>query len=248
MPDSTAAAGPGAGGIRSAERGDEAGRRRLPGAFNERSERERPGPVRLGYHGSPLFTARVASAGGWAPEDVAASQYDIADPFRTLRAGEVDVIIAKFALREPDLDVSRTLAFDGRAAVVSTGHPLAGRESVSIEELADCDAFDRPGALPAYVWDQVVPVRTPAGRPIRRRHRVTAIPQMMALVAEAGAVHISLQSLADVAPPGIRIVPIHDLPPAPVTLAWRRDPAPPRHVREFIADAEAAAERASVGA
>lgn len=198
-------------------------------------------PVRLGYHGSPVLAGRIAGAGGRGERDVLLSTYDIANPFHTVRTGEVDAIIVKFEMREPDLEVSRTLAFDGRAAVVGAGHPLAGRESVSIEELADYDAFDRPGLLPAYVWDQVVPVRTPAGRPIHRRHRVTAIPQMMALVAEAGAVHISLQSLADVAPPGIRIVPIHDLPPAPVALAWRRDPAPPRHVREFVADAEAAA-------
>ncbi|BCB75185.1 hypothetical protein GCM10022251_34570 [Phytohabitans flavus] len=204
------------------------------------------GPIRLGYHGSPVLTARIARVSGRGEQDVLMSPYDIADPFHTVRAGEVDVIVVKFGLREPDLEVSRTLAFDERAVVVGSGHPLAGRESVSIEELADYDAFDRPGRLPEYVWDQVVPARTPAGRPIRRRHRVTAIPQMMALVAEAGAVHISLQSLADVAPPGIRVLPIHDLPPAPVAFAWRRDPAPPRHVREFIADAEAAAVAGSV--
>jgi DNA-binding transcriptional LysR family regulator len=197
------------------------------------------GLIRLGYHGSLPFTTRILRTAGRGEDDVALSQYDIADPFRALRAGELDVMVVKFGLREPDLATSGTLALDARAAVVGAGHPLAGRASISIEELAGCDAFERPGNLPAYVWDQVVPAQTPAGRPIHRRHRVTTIPQMMSLVAESGAVHISLQSLEDVALPGIKVVPIHDLPPAPVAFAWSREPGPPRHIRDFIAAAEA---------
>ncbi|MFD0550680.1 hypothetical protein ACFQ0X_16920 [Streptomyces rectiviolaceus] len=55
--------------------------------------------------------------------------------------------------------------------------------------------------------------------------------------------HISLLSLADIAPPGIRVVPLHDLPPAPVTVAWRRGRELPEHIRKFITTAEAEASR-----
>ena len=171
-------------------------------------------PIRLGYHGSPVLPRRIAGTAG-----ATLHQYDIADPFRAIRTGELDVMIVKFRLDEPDLRVSGVVARDDRAAVVSTGHPLAARTSVSIEDLADVDAFAAPGSMPAYIWDQVVPLRTPRGQPIRRRYRVTTVPAMMDLVRHAGAVHISLASLADLAPPGVRVVPIHDLPPAAVALA-----------------------------
>jgi DNA-binding transcriptional LysR family regulator len=201
------------------------------------------GTIRLGYHGSPEVAHRITALAALPEATVRLHQYDITDPFRGLREGELDLIIVKFSLREPDLAVSRVLTHDARAVVVGARHPLAARTSVSVEELADHDAFHRPGNLPAYVWDEVVPPRTPAGRPIRRRHRVTDIARMMTLVAEDGAVHLSLVSLADVAPPAVRIVPVHDLPPAPVALAWHRATGLPAHVARYVQAAEQAASR-----
>ena len=203
-----------------------------------------PDPViRLGYHGSVEVAHAIARLAGPGHAEVRTSPYDVVDPFHGVRTGGLDVMIVKFSLREPDLAASRVLAYDGRAAVVGARHPLAGRASVSIEELADYSTFQRPGVFPDYVWDEAVPPRTPAGRPVDRRHQVSDIPRMMALVAEGEAVHISLAPLADVAPPAVRIVPIHDLPPAPVALAWRRGGKLPAHVREFITAAEEAASR-----
>ncbi|MFF8974796.1 LysR substrate-binding domain-containing protein [Streptomyces sp. NPDC014995] len=199
--------------------------------------------IRFGYHGSPHVATRVIRRAGWDETAVDLSEYDIAAPFQALRTGRLDVMTAKFAVREPDLVTSRTLAEDARAVVVAAGHPLAAHDSVSVEDVAAYDCFDRPGDLPAYVWDEVVPRYTPAGRPLRRRHRVTAIPDMMRLVASGEAVHLSLISLADIAPPGIRVIPVPDLPPAPVTLAWPRATELPAHVREFITAAEAGAAR-----
>lgn len=201
------------------------------------------GVIRFGYHGSAAVAFHIIGLAGWDEAAVRLSEYDVADPFTGVRADELDLMIVKFGLREPDLVTSRVLTEDARAVVVGAGHPLAARASVSVEELADHDTFARPGAFPEYVWDEVVPPRTPAGRPIRRIHLVTAIPEMMGLVARGEAVHISLLSLADIAPPSIRVVPIHDLPPAPVTVAWRRGRELPEHVRTFITTAEAEASR-----
>ncbi|MFD7448390.1 LysR substrate-binding domain-containing protein [Kitasatospora sp. NPDC059827] len=209
---------------------------RIPTAGN-------PPTVRFGYHGSTEVVDRIVRLAGRERADVRLVEYDIADPFRGVRAGELDVMIVKFGIHEPDLVTSRVLTEDARAVVVGSGHPLAGRASVSIEELADYDAFAPPGDFPAYVWDDVVPARTPAGRPIRRVRRVRTVPEMMRTVAAGDAVHISLVSLADLAPPGIEVVPIHDLPPAPVTLAWVRGAEVHDHVREFITTAEAEASR-----
>ncbi|GAA1170104.1 DNA-binding transcriptional LysR family regulator [Kitasatospora gansuensis] len=201
--------------------------------------------VRLGYHGSAEVAHRITALAALTDVAVELSQYDIADPFRGLRQGELDVAIVKFGLREPDLAISRVLGWDARAVVVGAEHPLAAfaSGSVSVEDVAEYEAFHCPGLLPGYVWDEVVPPYTPGGRPIVRRHQVDAIPQMLALVASGVAVHLSLASLADIAPPTIRVVPVHDLPPAPVALCWHRGTDLPFHVRKFITSAEAEASR-----
>jgi DNA-binding transcriptional LysR family regulator len=196
---------------------------------------DHPSAIRLGYHGSLRLPTRIAATAG-RPESTELRQYDLRDPFRALRAGELDVMIVKFEVKEPDLRCGAVLGTDDRAAVVAAGHPLARRDSVSIEELADFDTFRRPGAFPAYVWDEVVPPVTPAGRPIHRVHEMTSAADMMKLVAAGRAVHISVLSLADVAPLTVRVVPIHDLPPAPVALAWCRGL---EHVRAFVNNVEA---------
>ncbi|WP_158841632.1 LysR substrate-binding domain-containing protein [Saccharothrix deserti] len=195
------------------------------------------GRIRFGYHGSRPVAHRIIKTAGHEVDDFELVEYDINEPFRALREGLLDTMIVKFGIHEPDLLSSAALTAESRVAVVGTTHRLADRDSLSVEELADHTMFECPGSFPAYVWDQVVPPHTPSGRPIRRGHRVGNIPAMMALVASGEAVHLSVDSLADVAPPSVRVIPVHDLPPAPVALAWRRD-LDREHVLRFIADAE----------
>jgi DNA-binding transcriptional LysR family regulator len=200
----------------------------------------RPERIRLGYHGSVAMAWEIVHAAGRNADDVSLSEYELTDPFRALRAGLLDLMIIKYRQWQPDLAYSSVLTDDPRAAVLGARHPLAGRDSVSIEELSEFDSFRCPGDFPADVWDQVVPPRTPAGRSIRRRHDLTDAASMMDVITRTDAVHISLLSLADIAPPTVAVVPIRDLAPAPVGLAWLhgREPAP---VRDFVRAAESAA-------
>ncbi|MFE1774778.1 LysR substrate-binding domain-containing protein [Streptomyces sp. NPDC059008] len=200
-------------------------------------------PVRLGVHGSPRTAAELVAAAGRDRRDVEFVPYDVADPFGPLRAGEMDVLLVKYALREPDLAFGEPLLFDDRALLLGAHHPLATRATVSVEEVADYDAFSCPGDFPPYVWDQVVPPRTPGGRPVRRVHPMTTVEGMVDLLARSTAVHPSFRSLEDILPPHIRAVPLHDLPPAPVSLAWRNDAQLPIHVRQFITDVERSTRR-----
>ncbi|MFJ6701101.1 LysR substrate-binding domain-containing protein [Streptomyces sp. NPDC091272] len=199
--------------------------------------------IRFGYHGSTDIPLDIVRLGAGDAQSVRLSEYDVADPFRGVRSGELDLMIVKFGISEPDLVSSQVLAFDPRAVVVAVDHPLATRTSVSVEELADHDTFARPGTFPDYVWDVVVPPRTPQGRPLRRNRHLTSTQEMMRLVASGDAVHLTVASLADVAPPAVRLVPVHDLPPAPVTVAWLGTAEPPAHVARFVATAEEAATR-----
>jgi hypothetical protein len=199
-------------------------------------------PIRFGYHGSLPAAQAIVRDAGHSVERFSFTEYDITDPFGALRGGVLDLMIVKFGRTEADLEYSATVATEQRVAVLGAHHPLAGRASVSVEELAGYDAFRCPGTFPPSVWDEVVPPHTPAGRPIRRRHELTGTGTVMATVTRTDAVHLSLRSLADVASEAVRVVGVHDLPPAPVRLARRRGPVPD-HVREFVRDAEAAAVR-----
>lgn len=196
--------------------------------------------LRFGFHGSPGAARALARTGTTGDERIEFSEYALTDPFRALRAGDLDVMVVKFEVHEDDLSLSTVLTTDRRVAIVGAHHPLATRDSVSVEDLADYDGFERPGTFPSYVWDQVVPPHTPAGREIRRRHRLVDAETMMRTVAVTDAFHLSLASLAEVALPAVRVVTVHDLPAAPVRLAWVRDRVSPR-VRAFVARAEAAA-------
>ncbi|MFI0909805.1 LysR substrate-binding domain-containing protein [Streptomyces abikoensis] len=195
-------------------------------------------PVRFGIHGSPHLAIGIITAAGHSPQEVEFVPYDVAEPFRPLRERALDIMIVKYALAEPDVAVSRPVAHDGRALIVGADHPLADRETVSIEEAAVYDAFRCPGDFPAYVWDEVVPPRTPSGRPIRRVHPMTTVEAMIDLLATTRAVHVSFQSLEASLPSHIKAVPVHDLPPAPVTLAWLRDGELPPQAAALVADAE----------
>ncbi|AEW94190.1 MULTISPECIES: LysR substrate-binding domain-containing protein [Streptomycetaceae] len=200
-------------------------------------------PVRFGVHGSSHLAAGIVAAAGHRPEEVVYVPYDVRDPFAQLRSGEADIMIVKFVLREPDIALSAPVAHDDRAVLVGAGHTLAGRSEVSVEEVADYEAFSRPGDFPPYIWDEVVPPVTPGGRRIRRAHPLTTVEAMVELVSGDRVVHLSVRSLDTVVPPHIRVVPVRDLPPAPVSLAWLAGtPLPPAAAR-LVADAERAAAR-----
>ncbi|MEU5950689.1 LysR substrate-binding domain-containing protein [Streptomyces sp. NPDC047525] len=196
--------------------------------------------VRLGHTGSADIVTRILRLARRDASTVRITEYDITDPFWLLRAGELDVMVAKFGVREPDLVSSRVLTQDARAAVVGAHHPLARCSSVSVEDVADFPVLDRPDLFPAEIWDEVVPRHTPSGLPLRRAYRLTGVPELMRLLTASTAVHLSVLSVADVAPPTVRVLPVHDLPPASVTLVWRRGDVPAQ-VLEFVVAAEAGA-------
>ncbi|MFJ3899493.1 substrate-binding domain-containing protein [Streptomyces sp. NPDC090083] len=208
--------------------------------MHETTARPADNPIRFGYPSSPRTAQEILASANVSEDRAVLAPYDLADPFSALRRGELDVIVVKFGPQEPDLVTSKVLQFESRAVIVSADHPLAGHDTVSVEDVAAYDAFERPGDFPEYLWDEIVPRRTPQGRPIHRRHRVNGIPEMMAVVMRSEGVHLSVASLADLAPPAIKVVPIHDLPPVPVCLAWYRHTELPGNVARFIAAAEAA--------
>ena len=82
------------------------------------------------------------------------------DPFGRLRDGDVDLMATWLPLDQPDLVLGPVLAEQPRALAVAPDHPLAGRSSVDVEELAEyrLPRFDN---WPKELQRAIVPSRTP---------------------------------------------------------------------------------------
>ncbi|MFE6972714.1 LysR family transcriptional regulator [Streptomyces sp. NPDC057682] len=150
------------------------------------------------------------------------------DPFTALRAGEVDVVTTWLPVREPDLTVGALLREEPLRLMVSAHHPLAGRESVSLEVLAEYPVPRVGNSVPAYWEAAVLPERTPSGRPVPRGPEVTTFYEVLALVATGEAVcTVPDEGRRYHALDGIVYLPVHDAPPVQWGLVWRTDRVPP---------------------
>jgi DNA-binding transcriptional LysR family regulator len=165
---------------------------------------------------------------------VVVSEITWTDPLGPLRRGEVDLTAIRFPLRQPDLVVGPVLTTDRRALAVADDHPLAGRSSVCVEDLADYEVAAGTPAVPQELIDALIPRTAPSGRPIARR-TVAGSVQTLAMVARGEIVHATVASLPDyMSYPGITYIPIVDLPPCDAGLVWRASEETPA-IRAFAA-------------
>ncbi|GGQ08469.1 LysR family transcriptional regulator [Streptomyces griseomycini] len=169
------------------------------------------------------------------------------DPFGPLRREEVDLAVLWLPVREPDLTVGPVLRSRPLVMMAGASHPLAGRESVEMEDLGD-HLVTRPhdGApIPAYHLEAMLPARTPSGRPVRRGGPPVTVWQECLAVVASGEVVTPIQAeAAHYYPwPDIVYLPIRDAPLGEWALVWRTAGATPL-VRAFVSAAEdALAER-----
>jgi DNA-binding transcriptional LysR family regulator len=154
--------------------------------------------------------------------DLEVREVHFSDAFRRLRAGDVDLIVAWRPIREPDITEGPIVFTVGRVLIVWSDHELAGRDKVSMEDLAD-HAFIDPRPVPDYWIDAMLPTHTPSGRLIRRHGpRVSTFHEVLTHVAARQCVALCGEHgrLYD-APLGVAFVKIHDAPPLDWALAWR---------------------------
>nr|WP_206314166.1 LysR family transcriptional regulator [Streptomyces coryli] len=141
------------------------------------------------------------------------------DPFAALRAGEADVTILWEPVREPDLVVGPVIATEPVVLGVNSSHPLAAKDTVSIEDLAGETVMG--GAAPDYWRAALVPFHTPGGRQIPIGPIVTTVEQMIPVLATGEAMSpMGSQSIEYLPHPGVTYVPIHDAEPLRWALVW----------------------------
>jgi DNA-binding transcriptional LysR family regulator len=155
-------------------------------------------------------------------------------PFRdrlaALRRGDVDLMIARLPVEQPDLLVGPVVRREPRVLAVARDHPLAAQESVSLEDVADHQVLDLSDLGPREIAAAYVPEKTPSGRPIERlRLSVRDFSDLVILVARGRVVQPTVASAAQrFAHPNVVCLPITDMPPSSTALAWRRGARDPR--------------------
>src|SRR5919107_1404181 len=149
------------------------------------------------------------------------------DRLEALRSGRVDLMVTRLPVDEPELVVGPIVDREARFLAVARDHPLAGRESVTLDDIAAYDV-GWPDVLLPETSDAFIPGQTPSGRPIRRvRLGIGGIGELIVAVARGRVVHPTISSFAShYAHPQVRYLPITDLPPAETALVWRRRGTP----------------------
>lgn len=182
------------------------------------------GTLRVGFTvttGGEALTRLMAAFQAVHPScQVILQEVGIGDPYRPLRANEIDVLVNWLAVDEPDLTAGPVIDSQARALAVARDHPLAMNPPASAESLADFEMARVPPSVPKTLYDALLPPLTPSGRPTRRTREVQGLHQTLALVASGHIVHPTVASLPLAHRADIALIPLTGLPPLQLGLIW----------------------------
>jgi DNA-binding transcriptional LysR family regulator len=158
------------------------------------------------------------------------------DPFGPLRENDVEVMATWIPLGEPGVVVGPILSRQPRVLAVAPDHPLAERDAVDVEELADY-RVPRFEGWPKEIQEAVAPFRTPSGRPIpgsRMRVGERAVLDLAVRIARGEFVFATVASaFPHMGELDLAYVPMTGMPHLRSALVWRRPARDPK-LREFI--------------
>jgi hypothetical protein len=136
------------------------------------------------------------------------------------------MVVGRLPCSDPDLTVGAVLTREKRAVLIASDHPLACKQLVTLEDIADTGLpMSFPRDIPREGLEAFVPPMTPTGRRLPRCD--TTIEEMLVRVARAEQLHPTITSFLDYyAASGITSVSL-DLPPSETALIWVRTTAGP---------------------
>lgn len=162
-------------------------------------------------------------------------EYPYDDPSVGLASGAVDVGFVRLPITLPEGRYER-LFTDPRGVCISTEHPLASRDSVSVTEILNEPLAAPRCADPAWRTYWLLEDER-GGKPATVVADTGSLAEELDAVALGQYAMVTVIGAARYAPrPGVCIVPIHDIPGTETVVAWRAD-RETEFVREFIATA-----------
>ncbi|WP_189933053.1 LysR family transcriptional regulator [Streptomyces sulfonofaciens] len=186
------------------------------------------GTLHVGFmgclNGPPLTDLVLAFDRRYPACDITVAEVPWHDPYRQLRAGEIDVLLTLLPVDEPDLEVGTVLVSHPRVLAADLDHPLMERDEIDIEDLADWVLLDGPAELPAPLRHGFCPRFTPLGRPLRRGHGGRTYQEALHRVATGDTVWTAHEGLfRTYRHPRVGHRPLSGLSPANGALVWRAD-------------------------
>ncbi|KZB88713.1 LysR family transcriptional regulator [Amycolatopsis regifaucium] len=140
---------------------------------------------------------------------------DFTDPTTGLRAGLADVALTRSPFDETGFSL-RVLRSDPVGIILRTGDPLADRTSLRLADVADRPWFQLPdGTDPLWraYWNGAAPVGERLPGPV-----VRTVSECVQAVLWNGTAGIA--PLGHPLPDGLTWVPLADMPPSPLVVAW----------------------------
>ncbi|MEU9336538.1 LysR substrate-binding domain-containing protein [Streptomyces sp. NPDC048290] len=188
--------------------------------------------IERAYAGTSLATAfRHRHPGA----NVRVLEADFTDPTTGLRAGLVDVAVTRAPFDDTGIS-TRVIRSEPVGVVLRTDDPLAERPLLHLADLDDRTWFQFPdGTDPLWraYWNGVKP-----GEPLREGPVVRTVHECIRAVLWNGTLGLAplgheLGSLGHETPDGLTVVPLADMPPSRVIVAWRTGDANPL-VHSFV--------------
>ena len=178
-----------------------------------------PSRITIGYTVSIIVTPAVRDLRRQHPDaDVHTLHLDWNEPRQALLDHRVDAAVTRLPIRTDGLHV--TILYDEpRLLLIPLEHRLAGKESVTLADIAD-EPMPR---LPDAAWNAYWRIDPrPDGSPAPDGPLVEAIENKVELIAAGQAVAIIPAGVKAVSPrPDLTTVPLHDVEPSHVVLATR---------------------------
>jgi len=152
-----------------------------------------------------------------------------------LRDGRVDAGFVRLPLPPDGLEVHE-LHTEPICVTLPAGHPLAGRASADIAELAGEPVLRYADAQPEWNAFWTFDPRPdgshpPAGPEVHDMEEIVGYVR-----AGRGVAFLPVPVTVSIAPPGVALVPVHGIPPGQVVLAWDAD-RPPGHIAALLSAA-----------
>lgn len=181
----------------------------------------------VGFFIGDEFTAALEAFGTQYP-DVAIELLRVYwhDQTEVLHDGRADVAFVHLPIDDQGLELLPVRS-EPRVAVLPVGHPAAGKHEISIADLADDPVIIQRGATPGWQAFHNVDPR-PDGRQPRPGPAVNNLEEKLQHVSAGRAVSFVPASVAGAfVQAGIAYVPVTDIPPITICLAWKSGPPSP---------------------
>ncbi|MFD5421812.1 LysR family transcriptional regulator [Streptomyces sp. NPDC127069] len=185
------------------------------------------GVLRIGFQGTvdDYLSRAIARFGDLYPEcAIDIVEIPLSDPFGPLRRQEVDCAVVLLPVAEDDLVLGPVFSRQPQTLAVSVRHPLAARESLSAEELADCRLIGIGGGAPDYWRSAQAPALTPGGLTVPAGPGVNTLQEGLSLTAANRGAMLLCRSTAEYhgRRDSLTFIPVEGLPDSELGLIRHR--------------------------